>query len=53
MSEKESERGERRRDGGNVRSDRGEGAVTGEDVAEKTQGDKEEGEGGGGERGGT
>lgn len=45
-------KGERRRDGGNVRSDRGEGAVTGEDVAEKTQGDKEEGGGGGGERGG-
>lgn len=32
---------------GDVRSDRGEGAVTGEDVAEKTQTDKE----GGGEMG--
>lgn len=42
-------KGERGRDGGNVRSDRGEGAVTGEDVSEKTQADKEEG-GGSGER---
>lgn len=41
-------RGERRGGGRNVRSDRGEGTVTGEDVAENTQADKEEGGGGGG-----
>lgn len=46
MSEKHSEGGER--DWGDGRRDRGEGAVTGEDVAKKTQTDKEEGGGGGG-----
>lgn len=52
MSVKQNGKGERRRDGGKVRSDRGEGAVTGVDVAEKTQADKEEGGGRGGQRGG-
>lgn len=47
-TEREREWGERKTRE-NVRRDGGEGAVTGEDVAEKTQADKE---GGGGRRGG-
>lgn len=48
MSEKHSKGwGERERDRRNGRRDRGEGAVTGEVVAKKTQTDKEGGGGGG------
>lgn len=44
--QRNTERGERQRDGGSVRRDGG--AETGEDMAEKTQADKEGGGGGGG-----